>query len=59
MSEQLVSGVVMPTDRTKAWNLDYNVEVPDEDDEPGHSLLFNYFLYISTKGMGGVAQNRI
>ena len=35
MTEQIISGVVLPTDRSKAWNLDYNVEVPDEDEEPG------------------------
>lgn len=41
MTEQLISRVVMPTDKAKAWGLDYNVEVPDVDDEPGNYLLFN------------------
>ncbi len=35
MTEQIVSGIVLPTDQTKAWSLDYKVEVPDVDDEPG------------------------
>lgn len=38
MSEQIVSGIVLPTDRSKGWNLDYNVEVPDVDDEPDYIM---------------------
>lgn len=29
MTDQLVSGKVLPTDRDKAWDLDYSVEAPD------------------------------
>jgi hypothetical protein len=36
MTEQLINGVVMASDRSKALtSVDYNVEVPDEDEEPG------------------------
>lgn len=36
MSEQIVTGKVLPTDRAKAWtDLDYNVEVPDYGEKPG------------------------
>src|SRR5882724_11163592 len=47
MTEQIISGVVLPTDRSKAWNLDYSVEVPDEDEEPGISLNCIYFVLIN------------
>lgn len=29
MTEQIVGGKVLPTDRDKAWDLDYSVEAPD------------------------------
>lgn len=29
MTEQLIGGKVLPTDRDKAWDLDYSVEAPD------------------------------
>lgn len=35
MSEQIVGGKVLPTDREKAWDLDYNVEAPDYGETPG------------------------
>src|SRR6218665_184053 len=38
MTEQIVSGVVLPTDAQKAWSLDYKVEVPDVDDEPDYIM---------------------
>lgn len=38
MTEQIVSGVVLPTDKSKGWSLDYKVEVPDVDDEPDYIM---------------------
>lgn len=45
MTQQIISGVVLPTDRSKAWNLDYNVEVPDEDEEPGIQKVKYQLIY--------------
>ena len=36
MSEQIVTGKVLPTDREKAWDLDYSVEVPDYGEKPDY-----------------------
>ncbi|RWS14806.1 polycystic kidney disease protein 1-like protein 2-like protein [Dinothrombium tinctorium] len=33
MTEQIVSGVVLPTDRAKAWDLEYSVEAPEFGEE--------------------------
>lgn len=46
MTEQIISGVVLPTDRSKAWELDYNVEVPDEDEEPGTLKMIQIYIII-------------
>lgn len=44
MTEQVISGIVLPTDQTKAWSLDYKVEVPDVDDEPGNLINLIFML---------------
>ena len=38
MTEQLVGGKVLPTDRDKAWDLDYSVEAPDYGEKPDYIL---------------------
>lgn len=47
MTEQIISKVVMPSDRNKAWNLEYSVEVPDYGEEEG-SLLSSFSIISET-----------
>ena len=36
MTEQIINGKVMPTDRSKAWtDIEYNVEAPDYGEKSG------------------------
>lgn len=35
MTQQLINKKVLPTDRAKAWNLEYSVEAPDYGEDKG------------------------
>lgn len=45
MSEQIVGGKVLPNDRDKAWDLDYNVEAPDYGETPGKKIFLEMFTH--------------
>ncbi len=51
MTEQLIKKVVLPTDRSKAWGIEYEVEPPDYGEAKGKCSfrLFSFSFSLSIR----------